>query len=468
MNAVTDHLEPTQPLQNAVLVLIFSALIASGWLTWLPLGVVIAALTLPFLIRRNAKTQMFAPWASVYAGASAFLILPLNFSNLLERLSWMALGVGLAFLVGLAFDGVRERNHLAWLAGLLMLILNPSPAGVIGVLGLSVLGALGTRSSRIRIGIQYQTRSGVIVLVVVGCTLAALSVLLARPTDFHFESAIGSKPNSQNISKPKISGVAMPEASRRSRSRTAKTQTDDAKIQTMLLLTNFALLIVMSSLILAMLRNRLTTARGRRKPDLSELIPLFAAFIIVMALFLLSSNAGSGNGKSPASETLNASQNASREKSEDKPEPKLEKSARRNPILTIIMLLIVLAAAYYAYRITREKPGDLPPEELDSSSDSSLTTQIAATNRVRQAYRAFLELCKTQGIRRSNDQTSLEFAVLVGALFPTSSHDVLVLTKLYEPVRYGQLSDEPGALEAEGIVKGLNLMLKPPPKGEPR
>jgi hypothetical protein len=173
VSAVTDHLEPTQPLQMAVMVLIFTTLIASGWFTWLPLGVVIAALILPFLIRRNAKTQMFAPWASVYAGASAFLILPLNFSNLLERLTWMALGMVLAFLVGLAFDGVRDRKHWAWLAGLLILILNPSAAGVIGALGLSVLGALESRASRIRVGIQHQTRSGMVVLAVVGFTLAA-------------------------------------------------------------------------------------------------------------------------------------------------------------------------------------------------------------------------------------------------------------------------------------------------------
>jgi hypothetical protein len=79
---------------------------------------------------------------------------------------------------------------------------------------------------------------------------------------------------------------------------------------------------------------------------------------------------------------------------------------------------------------------------------------------VREAYRSFLELCKTQNIRRSTDQTSLEFAGWVGTLSPNSSHDVLALTRLYEPVRYGQLSHETGALEAERLLSEIKTKLE--------
>ena len=127
-----------------------------------------------------------------------------------------------------------------------------------------------------------------------------------------------------------------------------------------------------------------------------------------------------------------------------------------------------MAAAYWAYRITREELGDSIPEEPDIDSNSSLTSQIQATNRVREAYRVFLELCETQNIKRSSDQTPLEFAAWVGTISPSSRIDVQNLTKLYEPVRYGQLSDETGALEAERIVNTLKQNFKLEPQGATR
>jgi hypothetical protein len=463
LNAVTDHLEPTQPLKEAIPVLVFTALIASGWLNWLPLGVVVAAVLLPFLIRRNAKTQLFAPWASVYAGASAFMMLPLNYSNLLERLSWMALGIVLAWLIGLAFDGIRERNYWAWLAGLILLILNPSAAGVIGVLGLCILGALRARSSRIRIGVQFQNRSGMIALAVVGLTIAAFSILLTRPAGIQFNDATMPVSKPKTEVKPKTTDTR-PETTGSGRSSLKKVQSADSGLQNALVMMNFALLLVMIALLFALLRNRIQPSKGRRKPELSELIPLIGAFIILLALFVWASTPPPRlEGAKTPSNIQNASQSPTRDKPEIPPETKLEQTNRTSPIVTVVMFLIVLAAAYWAYRITREKLENSIPEEPETSSNSSLASQIQATNRVRAAYRVFLELCKAQNIRRANDQTSLEFAAWVGTLFPDSSLDVQHLTKLYEPVRYGQLSDETGALEAERIVAALkqNFKLEP-------
>jgi Domain of unknown function (DUF4129) len=441
-------------------VLVFTALIGFGWLNWLPLGVVFAAVILPFLIRRNAKTQMFAPWASVYAGASAFLILPLNFSNLLERLSWMALGILLAWLIGLAYDGIQERNRFAWLAGLILLILNPSAAAVIGVIGLCVLGALQARAARIRVGVQFQNRSGMIALAILGLTIAAFSVLLTRPAGFQFSDATMPVSKPKTETKPKTTDSSI-ENTNSSRSSVQKVQNPDAGLQNVLLLANFALLLVMMAMLFALLRNRTRTAKGRRKPEFSELIPLFGAFLVLLALFVWASTPPPrlGGTKTPA-EIQSGSQNPSRGKPITAPKSKLEQSNRASPILTVVMLLIVLAAAYWAYRITREETQNAIPEEPETSSNSSLTSQIQATNRVREAYRVFLELCNANGIRRANDQTSLEFAAWVGTLAPDSSLDVQDLTKLYEPVRYGQLSDESGALEAERIVTVLKQDFK--------
>jgi Domain of unknown function (DUF4129) len=444
-------------------VLVFTALIGFGWLNWLPPGVVFAAVLLPFLIRRNVKMQPFAQWASVYAGVSAFLILPLNFSNLLERLSWMVMGLVLAFLIGLAFDGIQERNHFAWLAGLILLILNPSATGVIGVLGLCVLGALHARASRIRVAVQFQNRSGMIVLAILGLTITAFSVLLTRPTGFQFTDAPISVSKPKTSTKPKATNSNL-ETINSGRSSVQKIQPPDSGLQNVLLLANFALLLVMMALLFALLRNQTRTVKGHRKPDFSELIPLFGAFLILLALFIWASTPPPRlEGRKTPSEIQSANQNPTRGKPTNPPKSKLEQTGRTNPIVTVFMLLIVLAAAYWAYRITREKTGNPIQEEPEMSSNSSLEKQIQATNRVREAYRVFLELCGVQGVRRASDQTSLEFAALVGTLAPDSSTEILSLTKLYEPVRYGQLSDESGALEAERIVAVLknNFKLEP-------
>lgn len=461
MQAVTDNLEPTQSLPDALLVLVFTTLIALAWLNWLPLGVVIAALSLPFLIRRNIRSQLFAPWGSVYAGASAFLIPPFVYTNLLERLSWMVLGMILAFLVGLAFDGVREKSHFAWLAGLLILTLNPSALGIIGVLGLSALGAFKARASRIRIGVQYQTRSGMVLLALIGVTLAAFSVLLSQPTNIEIDDARGLNSQSKPITNPKISSTPDTEISNRQSSKQVKTQTNDSNLQNILLLTNFALLLVMTALLIGLLRNPLRVAKSNRKPDWTELIPLFGAFLIVLALFLWSTTAPPGNGGSRVTQSQATSGGKPRAaKPETQPEVSPKQPEHTNPVFSLIMLLIVLAAAYYAYKISREKSNLELLKDPENPVDSSLEARIRATNRVREAYRQFLELCNLQGIQRPNAQTSLEFAEMVSELHSSAEADVLALTKLYEPVRYGQLSDETGALEAEQIVEKLKTTLK--------
>ncbi len=378
----------------------------------------------------------------------------------------MALGILLAFLIGLAFDGIRERNHFAWLAGLTLLILNPSATSVIGVIGLCVLGALQARASRIRVGVQFQNCSGMVVLAVVGLTIAAFSILLTRPAEIQFNNATMPVSKPKVETKPKTTDSSL-ETTSSGRSSVKKVQSLDSGLQNALMLANFALLLVMMALLFVLLRNRTQTAKGRRKPELSELIPLLGAFIVLLALFVWASTPPPRlEGLNKPREIQSASQNSSRDKPTLPPETKLEQTNRSSPMLTLLMLLVVMAAAYWAHRITREKLGNSIPEEPETNSNSSFKKQIQATNRVREAYRVFLELCHAQGVRRANDQTSLEFAAWVGTLFPDSSIDVEELTKLYEPVRYGQLSDETGALEAEGIVEALKQNFKPEPLEE--
>jgi hypothetical protein len=375
----------------------------------------------------------------------------------------MALGIILAFLVGLAFDGVREKNHFAWLAGLVMLILDPSALGIIGVLGLSALGAFKARASRIQIGVQYQTRSGMVLLAVLGLTLAAFSVLLSRPTNIEIDDATSVKSPSKPITNSKTSSTPETAISNGQSSKQVKTQSNDSNLQNILLLANFALLLVTTALLIGLLRNRLRVAKGKRKADWTELIPLFGAFLVVLALFLWSTTAPPGNGTTQGTTSQNAPTTASRAATpETRPEVSFRQPERTNPVFSLIMLLIVLVAAYYAYKISREKSNLEISNDPENPVDSNLEARIRATNRVREAYRQFLELCNLQGIQRPNAQTSLEFAGMVAEFHPSVEADVLALTKLYEPVRYGQHSDETGALEAERLVNALKLILEKP------
>ena len=127
-----------------------------------------------------------------------------------------------------------------------------------------------------------------------------------------------------------------------------------------------------------------------------------------------------------------------------------------------MMLLIVLAAAYWAYRISRDRSKLELPEEPETQHSLSLEARVRASNRVREAYKQFLEHCQSLGIGRFAAQTSLEFARAVAQNQTVAGGDVLALTKLYEPVRYGQFSDESAALEAERLIARLKLTLETP------
>lgn len=455
MNAVTDNLEPLQPISDALLILVFAGLLAISWLNWLPAGVVLAAVILPFGIRRNPKSQRYANWASVYAGTSAFLMPPfLAYNNLLERLSWMTLAIILAHLIGLAFEGVIEKTRLAWLAGLGILVLNPSALGVVGLLGLSILGALNARASRIRVGLQHQTRAGLVVLAVVGFTLAAFTGLLAKPSDLQIEDTVISIPKiaSQNQAKPidlseaRANKIVVPKKIVR------PPLTEPA--QNVLVLVNLALLIIVSALLVVLVRNKIAGVRHTRKSTWAELIPVVGAFIIALALFAWSSTATQNNGQNSFKPQSAAETGGKSRVAKDEPAIISQATAdHSSPIITLVMLLVVLAAAYWAYRFTREQIDSEIDSEPKPQLDSGFEARIQASNRVRAAYRNFLTHAQTIGITRPNAQTTLEFAEHVSSLIPDAAVDVLALTNIYEPVRYGQFANETGALEAEQIVE---------------
>jgi hypothetical protein len=277
---------------------------------------------------------------------------------------------------------------------------------------------------------------------------------LEDSTTVRTQAAANQKPKAPNDSETQNSSVRRP--------RTTKSQSDDSSLQTLLLFSNFALMLGAAGLLIGVLRNRFQTGQGKRRVDWSELIPLIGAFILTTALFLLSASAPPGGGTTRASQTQTQSGSAARAANPEVIRPSASNSVQRtNPMLSVVMFLIVLAAAYWAYRITRLK-SNLEPTDPQIQTDPSLEARLRATNRVREAYKQFLEHCQSLGIERFSAQTSLEFANDLAQNQTVAGEDVLVLTKIYEPVRYGQLTDESGALEAERLVRKLKRTLEKP------
>jgi Domain of unknown function (DUF4129) len=80
---------------------------------------------------------------------------------------------------------------------------------------------------------------------------------------------------------------------------------------------------------------------------------------------------------------------------------------------------------------------------------------------VREAYRAFLNLCARNGLNRLESETPLEFARRLSETHPFAVQPATTLTALYEPVRYGGLSDLTGARAAEQALMALRGLLQP-------
>ena len=465
---MTDQtLEPTSPLLPALIALPFAALMGLGWQTWIPWPAILVGVLIVWGFRRFPNTAQYAPYSSVFAALAVFLA-PLSGSLslggtdvlspeglfLVSRLGTYFVAFALMYLLGSTLDGVQSGSRWAWLGPLIVFVAQPNAVGALGGLGLAVLGALEGRGKRQ--GDPVRSRGAFAAIGLAGILMLVLTVPWGGPGGL-IQLEGQSATNLEQTNTPAAS-TTEPEASPRTPRQTQPLRGFLPPQAPFMILNTVILAFLIGYLILA-LRERAFKRQGRN--NLADLIPIVAAVVFALLVYLYGASSWL-NGSSTATGNslndlgnLNGANRAGRGSQATAPNAPLP--ADENPWLTAI--LAVLAAGVLLWRILRQRATQLEAPALEPASDE-LERRIQATHRVRAAYRAFLELAGSAGVPRANSETPQEFADRVSAKYTEAHAPAHTLTRLYEPVRYGQLSDESGALEAETALETLRGILK--------
>ena len=458
-----DQPEPVQSWREALIALPFAMLCGLGWVTWLPEWLVVLLVLVVFLARRVPSTNRYAPWASVYAALPAVLVGP----DWMARLTAFFAGLVLAYLIGTALDGVRLGSRWSWLGPLLIFAVWPSPWGALGGLGLGVLGALENR----RIRAQGETGHvrpeallalGLTGLALTGFVLAVLTLGLGGESELT-RLNLGSlnQPPEQTSSQTPQPPETKPAASN-ARERAGRPPTQLGASEAVMLTIQVILVVMVLILGVVLLRMRIE-ARPGKPSSWSDLMPILAAFILAASLLAWSviGRSGGSGGATDSSSTGSTVQNGQSNK--NSVQNGAGQSANRDggPVwpLVVTVLLVGLAGAYVLWKLRGLRDESSAP--LEPAASEPFRNRIEATNRVRAAYRAFLVLTTQAGLPKSAAETPVEFADRVAAHAPEAHEAARRLTHRYEPVRYGQLSDTDGALEAEAALEELRGILGP-------
>jgi Domain of unknown function (DUF4129) len=448
-------LEPVPPLSKSVLALPFALIAALAWSDWVLLPALLFALLVVFAFRQNRRLNRYSSYASIYAAVLVFMVPPWTGSWLLERLPMYFVLLCLAHLIGLAFDGARGGTFWAWLAPLMIFVVQPSALGLVALFGFAMLGALENRASRL--GVWVGSRSGVVV--VAGFVLISALILLplARP---------GGKVNGQGhaapitVSASQNPGQEMDVTQNPSAQKQVRATATPPKILELFnrsfVLINIAMLTFLVCLTVLIVRSRF---RGERQTSpWEDVLPLVAAAILGLVVLLYGASAPDG---AAISQSVTANQGQGQTASRPSGDGSQESILRpvpepsENPWPTVIIaVLTVLSIAWVMLRNgTKVDQENLEPLQVDVIGPE------AATNRVRLAYRAFLALCVRAGIGRLEAETPLEFAARVGTVDAAAGAAALDLTRLYEPVRYGGLADTLGVRQAEQALEVVRRSL---------
>ena len=187
---------------------------------------------------------------------------------------------------------------------------------------------------------------------------------------------------------------------------------------------------------------------------------MFAAAILGLAILIYGVSAPSGSAASESGQNQSGNRVSRQVNSSDSGKTSdSTTSGTDNPWPTVIFALVT--AASIAWVMLRSSRLFVQKEAMVAATESSLEPE-AATNRVREAYRAFLNLCTKIGLNRLDSETPLEFAQRLSETYPVAVQPATALTALYEPVRYGGLSDFTGARAAEQALVALRGLLEPP------
>jgi hypothetical protein len=451
-----DLLEPLPPLSKALWALPFGLIAAFAWTDWVLWPAIVLGVMIVFAFRRNARTLRYAAYSSIYAAVLVFAIPPWQGFWFLERLQMFFVLLALTHLIGLALDGAREGSFWAWLAPLIVFALQPSALGLIAVLGLGLLGALEQRQKRL--GQWSQSRAGLLVL----ASFAGLVLVLSLPLP-----KVASIPVSSTSGTPVKAETVKPESeSRASTASTAIKQPppSNSVLPDVLAVFNRSYMVIQVAILTVLVCTIIIVLRFRSKDRAvtsrwEDLLPLFAAVILGLAILMYGAAAPNGAAASDSGQIQSGNGLSRQVNASDSSQSSGDSatSGIDNPWPTVIFALVTAAAiAWVMLRNSRR----VASEAIIGATETSLEPEVA-TNRVREAYRAFLSLCARNGLNRLESETPLEFAQRLSETHPVAVQPATALTALYEPVRYGGLSDLTGARAAEQSLIALRGLLQP-------
>ena len=450
-----DVLEPLPPLSKALLALPFGMIAAFAWTDWIRWPAILCGVMIVFAFRRNARTLRYAAYSSIYAAVLVFAIPPWQGFWFLERLQMFFVALVLTHLIGFAFEGARDGSYWAWLAPLIVFALQPSALGLLAVLGLGLLGALELRQKRL--GQWSQSRGGLVVLAVFAGLVLVFSLPLPKVGLFLTSSTSGTPVKATNL-KPESQARASTELPVAKQDPSSFTPPNVlAMFNRSFMVIQVAMLTVLVCVIIIVLRFR---SKDRAETSRWEdVLPLVAAAILGLAILIYGASAPGGGAASESGQNQSGN-GVSRQVNSSDPGQVSDAPAANldNPWPTAILALV--SAAVIAWVMLRNSRRFVV-QTINAASEISLEPE-AATNRVREAYRAFLNLCARHGLNRLESETPLEFAQRLSETHPVAVQPATILTALYEPVRYGGLSDLTGARAAEQALVSLRGLLQPP------
>jgi cytochrome bd-type quinol oxidase subunit 2 len=428
-------------------------LVALPWLAIAPAIPVLLAVVLAWGSRQVRGLRQYAMFSSVYAALTVFLLPPFDlrlalFSRFEPFFVVLLFGYGL----GMALDGVQDGTVWAWLAPLLLFLAVPSAWGAAAVLGLALVSALEKQRSTTGNRDYWLEKKHLVNLGLVVVVAAAVGLLLPRVSNFQDPTnAVVLTPSVVVAEPPKEpENSASPATASLEKRPAPMRDTGDG------LLSNATALLYILVVVLGifLFRSKLEKRKANPNNSLWDFVPILAALILatVILVFALSAPPNIPDGKafstdSPLTPTTTPKDMVPLAPSEQ--EMPKDASGGASGWFPFVMGGLALLLLYWLLRRTSQQFVLAPDPEPDLPNP--VPTQ-AASNRVRQAYLAFLELATRQGLPRMAAETPLEFVERYGQQFVQSRAAAETLTMLYEPVRYGQLAAETHALDAENAL----------------
>jgi Domain of unknown function (DUF4129) len=452
-------LEASSRLNATVMMLVCALGVTWAWTPWTGVIGALAAAFVPWLARRFAGSRPYAPWASVYAALSVFAVPPYTLESIVtERFAAFFSTLVLAYLIGLALDGVQERSAWAWLAPLLNVVAFPTPLGLAGGLGLAILSRVGTNLPFS----LHQPRASLGGAVALVGLAVLLSVALPKPGAWL--DTWSATPVSSNASTDARDSTRLEDASRADVQNRRRSPPRDnvAQDDWLYVGVNLLLLVGVAGIVVFLLSSRAQRGQGFERRQLWDLLPVVAVLILIVVLIVwsgLAPTASDDSSQGFSSSTLNEIRRLENNAERVPPtEPAPSDSRRASSVTPWVVLLGFAALAYLLWRIrprSLEATSPPPPDPI-----ANATSAERATDEVRRCYQRFLELARNAGIPRGDTETPLEFAVRIAETAPQARDAAQHLTRLYEPVRYGTLAATRHALEAQSALATLEQTLR--------